>query len=144
METEVTKPTEENKNQGDAGTPPANPSEGNENEGDTGTPPADPPNAAKTPPDGWREMKASELADLCKAAGLPTSGNKKDLIKRLDLHFYGSSTKHVNGKVVCPYCGSPARVNGVRWMSEKTLTRRYKCLGRRRHTFTIDTDVSKK
>ncbi|HUX03163.1 MAG TPA: SAP domain-containing protein [Phycisphaerae bacterium] len=94
------------------------------------------------PPEGWREMKHKALADLCRTAGLPDGGKRAELVKRLDQHWYGSSTQPVHGKTLCPYCKAPALCNGTRRMSETLLRRSYKCQGKRRHTFTLDEAVA--
>jgi hypothetical protein len=93
---------------------------------------------AAKPPMDWRETKASELAKLCKAATLPTSGKRDDLVRRLDRYYHGSSKRHVHGKTLCPYCKAPARCNGTRRMSDTMLRRSFRCTGKRRHSFTID------
>lgn len=108
--------------------------------------PAAPPSASTparltAPPEGWREGKTGDLADLCKAFGLPVTGNRAGLLKRLERHFHGSSLEHVNGRVVCPHCQRPAHCNGTRWLSDTVLRRFYKCTGRRRHSFTLDQHV---
>lgn len=94
------------------------------------------------PPEDWREAKVSELSDLCQAEGLPTSGKRADLIKRLELHFTGSSNTPRHGRVACPYCKAYARCNGTRSMSETVVRRSYRCEGRRRHSFTLDSQIN--
>jgi hypothetical protein len=97
-----------------------------------------PTRADELPPDGWREMKAADLARLCKSAALAAGGSKAELIKRLETHYHGVSDRHANGRVVCPYCKAPARCNGTRRMSESIVRRTYRCSGKRRHAFTLD------
>lgn len=88
------------------------------------------------PPD-WRQMSAKDLGELCRQARLPVKGRREELIKRLDVHYNGSSSRHVNGRVACRYCGSPAVVTGTRRETDTTVRRTYRCSGRRRHTFSI-------
>jgi hypothetical protein len=86
----------------------------------------------------WREMMPGDLRALCRHAGLTGRGTRAELIKRLDLHYHGTSDRHIHGRVICPYCRAAARCNGTRRMSETILRRTYRCQGFRRHSFTID------
>ena len=95
-------------------------------------------------PEGWREMKAGDLRTLCQQLGIAHNGGRAKLLKRLETLYLGSSTKHANARVVCPYCKAPARCNGTRWMSDTILRRSYRCDGRRRHTFTLDSEEKAK
>jgi hypothetical protein len=90
-----------------------------------------------TPPEGWRELKAAELAELCGREGLARSGNRAELVKRLAVHYHGSGGQHVNAGTACPYCQAYSRVVGTRRPSEGTIARRYRCSGRRRHSFEL-------
>jgi len=92
----------------------------------------------KTPPMDWREMLTGDLGKLCRQAGLPRKGTRADLIKRLDLHYHGSSKHHLHGKTLCPYCKAIARCDGTRRMSETLVRRSFRCQGKRRHSFHID------
>lgn len=98
--------------------------------------------AVSGPPDDWRKLTKAGLVELCAAAGLPATGKRAELVKRLDAHWHGSSTRPVHGKTLCPYCKAPALCNGTRRMSETLLRRSYKCQGKRRHTFTLDEAVA--
>ena len=93
--------------------------------------------AVSTPPDGWREMKRPDLAALCKAAGLSDVGKRAALVKRLDAHWHGSTSQHINGKTLCPYCRAVAQCNGTRHMSDTVVRRSYRCRGKRRHSFSL-------
>lgn len=92
-------------------------------------------------PDEWRKATTGGLAELCRKAGLPVKGNREEMLKRIDVAYHGSSDRHVNALVKCPYCGAAANVKGTSRPSETVRRRFYNCTGRRKHSFTIDEKV---
>jgi hypothetical protein len=95
-------------------------------------------------PEGWRQFNAEGLAEVCKRAGLPATGPRASLVKRLEVKFFGNSARQVNGRVKCRYCDAQARVVGTRKLTEdgSVIERHYSCRGRRTHTFRIQETVA--
>lgn len=56
------------------------------------------------------EMKAADLAALCRAVGLPGDGKADVLRKRLRAFKLGGDDGHVHGGTLCPGCRRVVRV----------------------------------
>lgn len=105
----------------------------------TSTKAATTPTAEKALPDGWRDLTVRELGELCRAAGIPATGKKAELIGRLEVHHFGSAGRPIHGRTLCTVCKAPARCTGTRRI-DGTVVRSYRCTGRRRHTFRLTTE----
>ena len=94
-------------------------------------------------PENWRSFTAQGLGELCKRAGLPASGLRANLVKRLEVKFFSTSAKQVNGRMKCRYCQSQARVTATRKLNEEgtVIERYYACRGKRVHTFKVQETI---
>jgi len=101
----------------------------------------DTPALADLTPAGVKKLRVPELRDLCIAEGLPSDGNKADLVKKLISKKHRGDRGYVAGKTLCKHCGAPVRVRGTsteQLEPGKIAVRRHvKCSGRRAHTYEI-------
>ncbi len=93
-----------------------------------------------------KEMKATDLAELCEDQGLQKKGNKKTLIGRLFLKKYGRSDKYVSLMTKCKICGAKVRVTSTKKEpmgdGRIMIVRGIKCYGRHCHTYTLKDPIA--
>ena len=51
-----------------------------------------------------KEMSKEAMQKLCRAAGVPATGSKAELRKRLEALKLGGDEKHVHGRTLCRFC----------------------------------------
>jgi len=76
---------------------------------------------------------------MCKAEGLPTGGNKPQLVERLRAKKLGGGAGYVAGLTLCRICGHETRVLATSRIDQEDgtvlTTRMLQCTGPRRHRY---------
>jgi len=92
-------------------------------------------------PEDLGSLGAGQIARLARAYGLPTSGTKSEVIRRLTAARSGGVAGYVPGQTLCSICREPCKVTSTdrsRMADGRLLVTRYlRCTGRHHHTSVV-------